>query len=798
MAPFHPTSARIAGLCGVLWMQVLVTAALGQQTLPTVPTGHQYQITIPTVEPSQLPFITRQTDQPKVEEASAQKKPLVLYPPVSRLIPDRSSRPNVLNQTPRSQTVPRQSAQLNRPYPNTANQAASVPLSGPKTIVIPPSNRSGSHYGNTRTAVSVPQPPPEHRQNSVPLQLQAQAKQVPVSSQMYPAPTHRLASIPTVPARTISWPQQPQNNSGVQSTGDVLGNSGVPSNSGLLGTSGVPSRLAATQLTAQDFSNPIGTSVEREPLQFESIPPPNESSQTLSVPIQGFPDAGATSLPKVENLEISKQAGNPQVVSIFAQGVDLRIVLGHLAQESKVNIVVAESIDETVTTTLQDVPLWEALDAILRINGLVWTRKDNIIYVTKPGSGGAEAPQSGTVPGQVLQVFDLNYTSATEVLTVVNGLLSPSGRAFSHAVDISSTRQTRERIIVEDFPDRIDAIAQYIARIDCPPRQVLIEAHVLQVALDDNQRHGVNLLGLARLAGAEITMQAQGFANAAASPGFMMGVNGTDLDGMIELLESKSDVRTLAAPKVLVVNGQQARIQIGSKFGYFVTTTTQTSTLQSVDFLDIGVVLQVQPTITHDGQVLLTVEPKVSGGRINPDTGLPEEETTEANTTVLLPNGRGMIIGGLIKEDDDHSASWAPWLGEQPIIGKFFSRTNDNVARSEVIIALTPHIVPYSPELDAREYEDYQQATASTMFNNGPVCYPTAAGYPMEGVHQAVSVTQPPNRYSGNENTAPVHQSVHQSAVYQAPAHQTAAQQAPVRQASANQVGPIRKWFSRR
>lgn len=455
-------------------------------------------------------------------------------------------------------------------------------------------------------------------------------------------------------------------------------------------------RTASAQLTPDDFG------VLDAENQLSQDPTPSAS---LRVPFQDLRQTDA-------QLRIQ---GGPQQVSIYAQNVDIRVVLANLAMESKVNIVVAENVNATVTTTLSNVSLWDALDAILKINGLVWTQNQNIIFVTKPGGDTQQEVQSSSMPGQNLQVFDLNFTSSAEVITVVQGLLSPGGKAFVHAVDATNSRQTRERIVVEDYPERIQAIAQYLATVDNAPKQVLIEAHVLQVNLDDDQRHGVNLLGLARVAGARFNIQAQGFANADASPGFMMGVEGGDLGGMIEMLKSNSAVRTLAAPKVLVVNGQQARIQIGSKFGYFVTTTTQTSTLQSVDFLDIGVVLQVQPTITADGQIMLAVQPKVSGGRINPDNGLPEEDTTEAETTVLLPDGQGMIIGGLIKESDDHKRSGIPWLGDQPIIGKLFSRSNDDVSRVEVIIALTPHIVPYCEGLNNREYEDYRQATSSTV-----------------------------------------------------------------------------------
>ena len=407
-----------------------------------------------------------------------------------------------------------------------------------------------------------------------------------------------------------------------------------------------------------------------------------------------------------ESLDVSSQG---QTVSIFARNVDLRLVLSNLAEESGVNIVVAEDIEATVTTTLKNVPLWDAFDAILKVNGLSWSVKSDIVFVTQPTSTG-ESGQGNSQPGQRVQVFELHYTSSEEVLQVVKGLLSVSGRAFTHVADGKNQRQTRERIVVEDFGERIGAIANYLASVDTPPRQVLIEAHVLQVTLNESQRHGVNLDSFARLAGGRVHVDAMGFADPDVRPGFMIGIENRDLNGLIEMLQSESNVRTLASPKVLVVNGQEARIQIGSKFGYFVTTTTQTGTFQNVDFLDIGVVLQVQPTIADDGQVLMNVEPKVSGGRINADSGLPEEDTTEAATTVLLRDGYGMVIGGLIKESDDQSKSWIPWLGERKFIGKLFRRQSEDVQRQEVIIALTPHILPYPVDIECRERFGLQAA----------------------------------------------------------------------------------------
>lgn len=475
--------------------------------------------------------------------------------------------------------------------------------------------------------------------------------------------------------------------------------------------------------------------VINQPRQTPALQPPG----TASIAELPFNQQSATETLAAENtitVPVEPQAANVRVeanlgkVTIFARDADVRLALAHLSEEAGVNIVIGPGVSATINTSLTGVTLQQALDAILKINGLVWTELDGIVYVTQPTAiggenGGGQALSRG-LRGQRLEVFDLNFVPALEVLPIVRTLLSPSGTANTHTVDQASTRQTRERVVVEDFDDRLNVIREYLATVDNAPRQVLIEAHVLQVTLDDDQRHGVNLLGLARLSGARLEVRSQGFADASASPGFMMGVDGTDLDGMIELLQSSSYVRTLAAPKVMVVNGQEARIQIGSKFGYFETTTTQTGTFQNVNFLDIGVVLQVTPTITDSGQVMLAVQPKVSGGRVNPETGLPEEETTEAATTVILSDGKGMILGGLIKEEDDHKKSWVPWIGEKPIIGKLFSRENEDKQRVEVIIAVTPHIVPFAGCINTRDVNAYRQAADAHGILSGGADYAPA------------------------------------------------------------------------
>jgi len=422
-----------------------------------------------------------------------------------------------------------------------------------------------------------------------------------------------------------------------------------------------------------------------------------KSDTTVKVPLKQVPGS--------DNVEIS---GSAERINLSVREAPLNAVLAVLAQQQGLNIVAASDVTDPVSVTLHDVPLNDALDSVLAIAGCTWVKRKDIIYVTKVDSGSAARRD---VQNREIRVFPLNYIGAADVEKSIKGLLSPMGKSFMAQTDPVDKRRTRERIVVEDLPENLSRIEAYIAQVDRPPLQVLIEVHVLQVTLNDEMRHGVNFEFLEEIAGRDLALSAVGLANPVASPAAFFSFDGTDLDVLVEALQNTTDSKTLASPKVMVLNGQNAKIQIGERLPFFVTTTTETSTLQDVRFLDVGVVLDVTPQITADGQILMYVKPKISGGQILPESGLPREETTEVETTVMLPDGRGIIIGGLIQETDDDQQSKIPFLGDLWLVGRAFQRRTAQKERRELIVALVPRIVPYGAPRTAREEAEWNRAT---------------------------------------------------------------------------------------
>lgn len=403
-------------------------------------------------------------------------------------------------------------------------------------------------------------------------------------------------------------------------------------------------------------------------------------------------------------------------ISLTAKDAPLDAVLGLLAEQHGLNIVAGTELTQHISVKLTDVTLENALDAITHVNGYTWAMQNNIITVTAVDPGKKSSP---ALQGRRVQVFTLNYVSALDVDKVVKGLLSPVGQSFINQSMPTDLRKTLDQLVVEDLPPYLARIAEYIEQVDVPPSQVVVEAQVLEVTLKDDYRHGVNLSALARLANTEIEFDTVGLANAGATPASFFHIRGTDLNTLCECLYATTDAKSLANPKVTVLNGQMATIQIGAKLGYQTLQTTQTSTLQNVQFLDTGVILKVTPNITQDGQIMLKVKPSVSDGKIDPTTGLPNSNTTEVDTNVLLCDGEAIVLGGLIKESDQEVIAKIPFLGNIKYIGWLFRRVAVQHQRTEIIIALVPHIV--SPVPGLREPDQTSIQRVHTPLVGGPL-----------------------------------------------------------------------------
>ena len=182
---------------------------------------------------------------------------------------------------------------------------------------------------------------------------------------------------------------------------------------------------------------------------------------------------------------------------------------------------------------------------------------------------------------------------------------------------------------------------------------------------------------------------ASGFADG--TNGLKFGWVGGPTSGFIKALETYGETKVLASPRLMVLNKQKAEIQLGDKLGYQTTTQTQTSSVQTVQFVDVGTLLRLRPFVSPDGFIRMEVHPERSSGELNVQ-GVPQTHNAGVTSNVMIPDGATIVIGGLMDTEVTQAWEGLPFLSRIPLIGYVFRHTVETTTKKELVVILTPHI----------------------------------------------------------------------------------------------------------
>ena len=433
----------------------------------------------------------------------------------------------------------------------------------------------------------------------------------------------------------------------------------------------------------------------------------------------------------------ASMAADGKIESLHVKNEDLANVLELLSRQYHLNIIASKNVKGKVTADLYNVTIDQVLDAICRSNGLQWSREENSVYLCTEEEGKATRTHESRM---VTEVFSLNYLTAEDAAKLIAPALSAKGTS---AVSTPSAKglpsgsggevgansfALPDSIIVRDFPENLVRARAILKQMDRRPRQVLVEATILQVKLDDTTALGVDFNALAGIdfhqlsatttlvtdptaTAANATTTApvpqpgqgptrpgawgqtytQGFATA--GPGLNVGFITNNVAMFIHALETVEDTTVLSNPKVLALNKQRAQVIVGDRIPYVTTTMSSTTAVETVSFLDVGTELIFRPFISDDGYVRMEIHPKVSSAVLLPPNNLPRETTTEVTANVMVKDGHTIVIGGLFDETASVNRSQVPVLGGIPGIGWLFRSNSDTTERHEIIVLLTPHIL---------------------------------------------------------------------------------------------------------
>ena len=406
----------------------------------------------------------------------------------------------------------------------------------------------------------------------------------------------------------------------------------------------------------------------------------------LTTPLLAGKSAGASApsatdiaAPSAQNGGIAKAPPPPDATqrrSYNYLDLDIRQALYALAQDQEVNVIMSPEVTGKISVHLNQVTLEEAIRSIALAGGFTYRKEEGSFYIYKPKPI-ADFPAGGLQ----IRVFRLNFAAIDKVQEII--LAIPGMRTVR-------LHEPSKTIIVEDTPENIAKIETLLRSWDVAPRQVLIEARIMQVNLTDDMSLGVDWQKVF----GDLTIGTTGFVAAG------MGLTGNlvtaagsrdQFTAAIKALQTKTQVNTLSTPKILALHGKPSRVQVGSRQGYKTTTINLGVTSEVVNFLDTGTILDITPYIDNAGNVLLDVKPQINS--VTFDAQGPNQKTTTVSTSMLAKNGQTMFIGGLIEDTKEGTRDAVPCFGSIPGLGLLFGQQKEGIKKSELIILITPQII---------------------------------------------------------------------------------------------------------
>ena len=329
-----------------------------------------------------------------------------------------------------------------------------------------------------------------------------------------------------------------------------------------------------------------------------------------------------------------------------------------------------------------------------------------------PGAGGAtpDIDQGAAVglrgvsPGNDLQSLQRALNNEPEALAPdaiepSSSSSSSNGAGGEPPLKIVADETKNSLLIMANERD-YQRVLRVIQGLDVVASQVLIEAVIAEVTLNDKLQYGVQWQLSKKGTPTASFSNALTGGVASVFPGFNYAVNAASIASTLSALNAITRVNVISTPSLMVLDNKTARLQIGDQVPITTQTATSTVTAQtaivnSITMQDTGVILSVTPRINESGRVQLEIEQEVSAVVKTTSSGInsPTIQQRRVKTTVVVNDGEVLALGGMIQEQADKTSNQIPLLGDIPGLGAAFSNREDKVKKTELVILITPKVV---------------------------------------------------------------------------------------------------------
>ena len=312
----------------------------------------------------------------------------------------------------------------------------------------------------------------------------------------------------------------------------------------------------------------------------------------------------------------------------------------------------------------------------------------------------------------------VTLTSAGNTTPAITPSSSADGFAISDSTDVRIIAdEVSNTLVIMGTSREYEMVESAIRKLDILPKQVLVEATIIEVSLTGDLNFGVEWFfknggfGKGKRGQGQLNLGTDGIAVAA--PGFSYSIiDGVDdIRVVLNALESETNVQVLSSPSVMVLDNHTATINIGDEIPI---PTRQSSsnidpaapTVNEIQYRNTGILLEISPRINAGGLVTLEVKQEVSDAITTQTSGIdaPTIQQRTIESTVAIQSGQSVILGGLIRDKREDSQSGVPLLSRIPVIGNLFSQTANSDRRTELLVILTPHVI--ANPVEAREITD--------------------------------------------------------------------------------------------
>ncbi len=394
-------------------------------------------------------------------------------------------------------------------------------------------------------------------------------------------------------------------------------------------------------------------------------------------------------------------------VSLDFREADIRNVLRILAYKSGVNIVAGPEVVGLVTIQLNEVPWMQALDVILSTYGYGYDRKGNIITVTTIENLKKRREDAQLLADQeplTTRTYILNFAKASEAVASIEKIKSSRG-----SVNFDERTNT---LIIRDIPGNLELVEEVIKTLDKTTPQVLIEAKIVETVLSNEENLGIDWVVQGAVSGSErpttfpFTRRSNNKYLPDAIPAttdtalFSYGtLNFSQMQAVLELLRNRTDTNILSNPRIVTLDNKKASIVVGSQYPIPTYTYNEEQARLQVsgwEYMDIGIIFDVTPHINNAGMVTLEVQPKITDILdfvTVENTSLPRLSNESATTNVLIKDGDTLVIAGLIKDKTTDIKKKVPILGDVPILGLAFQKSEKTIEKTDLMVFITPHII---------------------------------------------------------------------------------------------------------